>query len=384
MAETPRRAVFDTLKGIGIVEVITHHCLGYSNRKFADQYSPEWWTMLGINRILHFAIPLFLLVSAALLTQSLMKRPDWGRFALRRATRTLWPYLLWSLVYVIFRVAFLRVGGDEEVISMSYPLLGTLTGPRLFVDLPDLLRQLVWGKAYFHLYFMVVLIQLAVALPFVILLFKRWKLSFGRAAILAGIPQLAVFLLQAWVLHVPTPASMVLWYMPSLLLGVWIGMNLSEFREIYARYGKIIWGAAALGLLLYLPMDFALTAGFGGNSLAFNSAFTLYSISVALGLFGLAPTFADKAIGHGLAVFGRVSLPMFLVHPAILVLMGGPKITALLSRLPIPALWTVVIVIGVSYGVARLAMFVWLDILLFGQRLPRTSRPQSVGQTVAA
>jgi peptidoglycan/LPS O-acetylase OafA/YrhL len=229
-----------------------------------------------------------------------------------------------------------------------------------------------------------VLIQLAVVLPLVLLLFKRVQLSFGKVAVAAGATQLAVFLLQAWVIHAATPASMVLWYVPSVFLGVWIGMNLSEYRDFYARSWRYIWGAAAIGLALYLPMDFALAAGLGGNSLAFNSAFSLYSISMALGFFGLAPRIAEAPLGAGLALFGRVSLPMFLVHPAILVLMGGPKVAAVLGRLPVPALWTVLIVLALSYAIARLAMLVWLDVALFGQRLPRNSRPQTVVQTVAA
>lgn len=378
MADSPRRAVFDTLKGIGIVEVITHHCLGYSNRKFADDYSVSWWTMFGINRVLHFAIPLFLLVSAALLTQSLVKRPDWGRFAVRRATRSLWPYLLWSAFYLIFRVVFLRVGADTEIVSHTYPVLGTITGPSAWANLPEVFRELLWGKAYYHLYFLVVLIQLAVTLPLVILALRKIKLSFGKAALLGGLSQIAVYLLQSSWIHAPTPASMVLWYMPSLIMGVWIGLNMEEFRSVFARYARFIWASAGIGLGLYLPISIAAGAGASVNSLAYNSAFSLYTISIALALFGVAPKIADSKAGNWLSAFGRVSLPMFLVHPAILVLIGGPKITGLVSALPAPALWITAIVFGLSYGVARGAMFLWLDVPLFGQRLPRTSQPRAL------
>lgn len=95
-----RRTPFDVLKGIGILEVIAHHALGQAGRKYALEGSTEWWTLRLVNRTLHFAIPLFLLVSAALLTQSLIKRPDWRRFVGRRTLRTFWPYLLWSVIFL--------------------------------------------------------------------------------------------------------------------------------------------------------------------------------------------------------------------------------------------------------------------------------------------
>ena len=138
-----RRTPFDVLKGIGILEVIAHHALGQAGRKYAVEGSAEWWTLRLVNRTLHFAIPLFLLVSATLLTQSLIKRPDWRRFVGRRAIRTFWPYLLWSAIFLFFRWKVLAVGDDTWIAQYDYPLIGTLRGPQIFVDLNEIGRELV-------------------------------------------------------------------------------------------------------------------------------------------------------------------------------------------------------------------------------------------------
>lgn len=366
-----RRTVFDVLKGIGILEVIAHHSLGHAGRKFTEEGSIEWWSLRLVNRTLHFAIPLFLLVSAALLTQSLLKRPDWRRFAQRRVSRTLWPYLLWTGVYLLFRWRVLQVGSDTWIAEYTYPLIGTLRGPQMFVDLNELWRELVWGKAYFYLYFMVVLLQLAIVLPLVIAFSRRLAWGFGRTAAAAAGLQIAMFFLQREVLHVLTPASMVLWYVPSVLLGVWIGIDMDRWKARWSGVRLPLAAALAVGFPAYMACAITLERGGSMNSIVFNSAYSIYTIAASLLLFGLAPSIAAVKAGGFLALFGRVSLPMFLVHPMILHWLSGPRITAALNLLPVPAVGTIILATVASYAFARLTMGMRLDPFLFGQKLVR-------------
>ena len=368
-----RRIVFDVLKGIGILEVITHHALGQAGRKFSSAGSAEWWTLRLVNRTLHFAIPLFLLVSATLLAQSLLKRPDWGRFVQRRVARTFWPYLLWSAVYLVFRWKVLRTTGDTWIARYDYPILGTLRGPEIFVDLNEIGRELFWGKAYFHLYFMVVLLQLAVLLPLVIAVSRRLAFGFDRTVLLAVGSQLVVYLLQRYVLHVATPGSMAIWYLPSLVLGVWVGMDMERWRALWPRLRRPLLIALAASYALYLGLSVATERGVFIDSIVSNSSFSLYTAVAALLFLGLAPSLAATKTGSFLAVFGRVSLPMFLVHPLVLYAIGGPRFTAAFARLPVPVLGTIVLTTALSYAFSRLVMAIRLDPLLFGQRLPQPS-----------
>ncbi|MGV3618909.1 MAG: acyltransferase [Fimbriimonas sp.] len=361
------------MKGIGILEVIVHHSLSHGARKFSDLHSPEWWFLRGLNRFLHFAIPLFLLVSAVLLTQSLVKRPEWSRFVKRRATRTLWPYLLWSLVFWAFRLRFLQIGSDVYTVDRTYPILGTLSGPRLLVDFPDLFRELLWGKAYFHLYFMVVLLQLALVLPLAIYALRGRRLSLSAVLGIAGATQFAAFLLQAHVLRVTSPASLVLWYIPSVLCGVWIGLDWNRWTSEWSRVRRPLFVLAATGLALYLPMSVGLELGWTVSSIAFNLAFGGFTIGISLLLLGHAPAFAPLRFGRILACLGQVSLPMFLVHPMLLYFLSGPRISGLLDRLPFSVLWLAAIVVLLSFAFGRLCVRLRADRFLFGQRLASPS-----------
>ncbi|MGV3618340.1 MAG: acyltransferase family protein [Fimbriimonas sp.] len=317
--------------------------------------------------MLHFAIPLFLLASAVLLTGSLLRNPDWPRYTKRRFTRTLWPYFLWSVAYLGFRLAFLRVGSDTEWITRSYPLLGTVSGPRVLVDIPTLVADLAWGKVYYHLYFLVVLLQLAVLLPFVILSVRGPRLSFGAAVLGAVVGQIAVFLLQSLWLRVPYPASLVLWYVPSLVVGAWIGAHREAWTAIWPRTRGWIALGASVGAAIYLPSAIAMQSGRNIDGLLFNLGFSAYAFGVALLLLGYAPQIAETRIARYLAPLGRVSLAVFLIHPAILHLLSGPRITAILDRLPVSPLWSTLSVLVISYALARAAGWMRADRFLFGQ-----------------
>jgi peptidoglycan/LPS O-acetylase OafA/YrhL len=367
--ERPRREVFDVLKGIGILEVVIHHSLSHGARKFADPNSLEWWALRVTNRVLHFAIPLFLLVSAVLLTQSLRREPDWPRFVKRRVQRTLWPYLLWSVGYLLFRLFFLRVGSDTETITRAYPLLGELTGPRIFVDIPTLVSDLLWGKAYYHLYFLLVLLQMAALLPLFIAVVGRTRWSFGQAGWFAAGMQLGVFLLQSHVLRAPYPASLALWYVPSLTIGVWIGAHWEAWAEVWRRNRAWIAVLACLGAAIYLPTAIALQAGREVDSLLFNAGFSAYAFGVSLLLFGFAPSFALHRAIRWVAPLGRMSLAIFLIHPAILHLLSGPRITGVLNRLPLSVAWSTGLVLLLSYVAGRAIKSMRADHFLFGQSL---------------
>ena len=114
------------------------------------QGSPEWLLLAAANRTLHFAVPAFLFMTTLVLGASFYREFRLGRYLRNRALRLLWPYLLWSGIYLLFRYWDTGVFQPER-----------------------LLHQLLFGKAYFHLYFLVVALQLTLLLPFFVPLLRR-------------------------------------------------------------------------------------------------------------------------------------------------------------------------------------------------------------------
>lgn len=375
-AASPNRPIFDFLKGIGILEVVLHHSLSFSASKHSTVGTLAWWAAKWGNRFFHFAIPLFLLVSACLLTRSLLGRNDLRRFVSRRFSRSLWPYLIWSGFYILVRVYVQKNPSDYRMATGWFPLIGQVQGHHLLVDLPGMAKLLLWGKAYFHLYFMSVLLQMALLLPLVVAIFKRARVPFWGAFLAAALLQYGAFVVQRDYVRFFAPASTVMWYLPSLILGAWIGANWKDWPQVWRRNRLVFGLLAVVGTVRYVYLEDRVFNKLPIVSLDYNSTFLVYAMGISLLLMGAAPAASGLRGAQFVRLFGQHSLPIFIIHPFVLYAIRGPRMTSIITALPASAIWCVLIVLSLSYGFARAVARVSegkfkLDRLLFGQDLPR-------------
>mgnify|MGYP001059614189 CR=1 FL=1 len=365
----PRDIAFDVVKGISILEVMIHHSTSHSARKYTVEGSFEWWSLILINRILHFAVPVFIFISALLLARSLVKadRPNWRRFALRRASRSLWPYLLWTVAYVFFRALIIKTGSDMVTYTWNLPLIGEVSGPMVLLDPREWVRNILWGRGYFHLYFMSILLQLSIAFPLVLLAAKKIK-TFGHSVIAAALAQFAVYLLQKYWWGFANPGSLILWYLPPVVIGAWAGAHWDQFKEAVNKNWWPIVSFAALGGVAYVFISIEILLGHPVNTMLYNLAISCYTMGMALILVAKAKQLASLRIGPTLAKFGRISLVLFLIHPMLLYLSGGPRLSGLLSKLPLAPVWAFAILLTVSVLAAKFIIWLKADLVLFGQK----------------
>ncbi len=381
-AQTSRRdSTFDILKGIGISEVVVHHVLSHSARKYAALDSADWWVMTVLNRLLHFAVPTFLFASAVLLARSMASKPkpDWGRYYKRRVSRTLAPYLVWSLIYIAFRILMVRIGDDVAVTPVSLPWGATVELPALIASGKEWARNLLVGKSYYHLYFMSVLLQFAVVFPVLFILVRRANQSFAGAAAVAAVLQLGGFWLFAAVMRpvfgFNEPASTLLWYVLPVYLGTWVGLHWSEWPAVWQRWRSAICLFTALGLAVYFTLAVRIILGLRVSSLAYNSGIAVYAMGAALVLLVWSRRLAlGGKLGTALARIGDWSLPIFLVHPLLLYLLSGPTITRVLDWLPGSFFWTLAALAFVTWGFTELTIRLRLDRYLFGRRFTSPSK----------
>lgn len=292
--------VVDTFRGLAILEVVIHHATGMALR-YLDSGSPLHTAVLVTNRLLHFAVPAFLFVAAVLLTRSLLRAPDWGRYWQRRVTRGAWPYLLWSALYLLWYVSLGQ--RPQEV----------LTDPQ------KVQFYLLYGKSSYHMYFLLVALQAYFLIPLLLPL-ARARLSLWTALGVGLLLQLAVYFLNLHVFRWLYPGSVVVWYTLPLVLGVAVAARSSEFPAWFQRYR---WWLTALLLGsagAYLPLAVMSMQGQRVNGLHYNVSAWLFTSLCAVIIYGLCLHWTRWAVPFRnlVAWFGLVSLQVYLLHPALL------------------------------------------------------------------
>lgn len=352
-AATPggRDPALEIFRGISILEVVSHHISGFARLNApADSLSNLFYSVA--NRSLHFAVPAFLFAMAVVLTRSVVTgKRSWSTFYRRRAAQTLMPYLVWTALYGIYRVIMGRMEGA-----------GLLEPERWFT-------WLLWGKAWDHLYFLALALQLYLLLPLLLVIFGRLLRPLWLVLTVAVLTQLAFIRLNALVLHLPYPASTLVWHLTAVGAGVWLGARYDEWPEIWRRIRWIAPAAAAVGLALYLPMGLGELRRVLPPTIPYLMSYWLYTVSISFCLLALSGWIARRLplLARPLQVAGVQSIVIYLVHPMLLFVWyqqpqsGSP----LVFNLWIIAVFTGVILF--SLGVGWLARRLGASNLLFGR-----------------
>jgi surface polysaccharide O-acyltransferase-like enzyme len=103
----------------------------------------RWWVAEALLAVSRLAVPLFIMVSGALLLDPARTEPV-SEFARRRLQRVAVPLLVWALTYLTFR---------KDVLAEP------LTGERAVDDLAS-------GSPYYHLYYLYIALGLYALTPF--------------------------------------------------------------------------------------------------------------------------------------------------------------------------------------------------------------------------
>jgi len=136
----------DLLRAVAIVGVVVIHAQG----AFAESEhgSENWWIFNVLNSVAHFSVPVFIMISGALLLKS---NEPLGLFLKRRLFRVLVPFLFWSVILFLGNIVLGRPMSRGAVVS-SY------------------LNDLAGDKINFTHWFVHVLIGIYLAAP----ILKRW------------------------------------------------------------------------------------------------------------------------------------------------------------------------------------------------------------------
>ncbi|MEC5300212.1 MULTISPECIES: acyltransferase [Staphylococcus] len=194
-----------------------------------------------INQIARLGTPIFAVVSAFLLTISVIHRGfSLNYFIKSRFSKILIPYIIWTVFYLLYRAYFLHNLEDDG----------------------KLINYFIFGKANFHLYFILTVIQFYFLFPFVHKFKKGWPiLTLFVVATIANI---------VWIMMGPVAIDggglerfvndklFIMNWISFFILGIVYAKFYNEIKELIFRYKvllSIIIGILFIDLLISIDLD---------------------------------------------------------------------------------------------------------------------------------
>ncbi|GAA5500958.1 hypothetical protein Dxin01_00686 [Deinococcus xinjiangensis] len=178
---------------------------------------------------------------------------------------------------------------------------------------------LLYGKASYHLYFLLVALQAYLLIPLLLPL-ARLRLSIWTMFGLGLLMQMAVYELNLRWFNWTYPGSQVLWYTLPLMLGVGVVARFDDFAAWFKRYFWLLMALLLGSAGAYLPLAVSAMQGQRVNNLHYNLSAWLFTSLCAVCICGACLLWQQKALWlRGVvAWFGLVSLKVYLLHPALL------------------------------------------------------------------
>jgi peptidoglycan/LPS O-acetylase OafA/YrhL len=337
----PRLAYIDTYRGVAICAVVGIHACA-SVLGSLRKGSLLWTVIASVNTLLLFAVPAFLFISAFILIRNSLEKFDQPRYIRNRLQQALVPYLLWSLLY-----AFLasRTQADFQWKEAAWRIL--------------------IGKSYLHLYFMGLILQFYLVFP-LLLPFLRRKPPFGQICLLCITITLGFYALNRWGYRFPYVGSILFWYTPAVILGLWLGTLQERLSEIVRRGSGAGAVAMLLGYLFYRALNLDNMLGRDVNTFLFQCAEWLYTTSAAFCLLCFLIKKEEISSTRVLSFLGVRSMQIYLLHPMLLSLLNKAHWWDRM-RLVIALPLCMVILIGVPLLIAQATAKLRISPWIFGR-----------------
>jgi peptidoglycan/LPS O-acetylase OafA/YrhL len=289
-----RIVAYDALRLFAILTVVAIHTL----MPYRDVLPPSA-PIRVFDDVLHYAVPLFVFISGALVWARPWprERGSYPRFLRRRFAAIGLPYLAWAALYAALYVA--RANDTARALS----------------QVPGLVAS---GHVWYHLYFVPMLLTFYLLTPL-------------AAGALRRSPEFVV--LGAYALRIVLGPSIthalsdvhpllgqygihVLSHLPHMALGAWFALRLDRIWPAMRRLWPLRF-AGGLALLTYLA-----AAGvppilpLGLHRLLFPGAMALTVLGLALGALQLEPRYASEA--QTVTHLGSLSFGVYFTHPLFL------------------------------------------------------------------
>jgi peptidoglycan/LPS O-acetylase OafA/YrhL len=359
--QPPKRGA--RLYEIDVVRILTFACV-IGVHTTSHTAASDSVGLYGLLALLHFTREVFFALTAFVLANSYYSK---GGAFLRTVPRRLLlvgvPYVTWSLIYFV----------SDNLRSPHYTL-GEAT--------VSFLQHLVEGTAWYHLYFLLVTMQVYVLFPIFLWVVEKAKRHHVWLLVVAGAYQLWMTWIIRYSPHTlgwvsEHPKSLFTSYLFFVFLGVVCAYHATEFLAWVRRHRRliaVITAATGVSMLIFFGVSIATGMAFYRAGTPLQPVEMVWAVAVGMGFLAFGTWWADRRrpdsrMARAVTVVSDRSFGIFLAHPIILWLMLWVGDDWVRMHVPTPWLTLVcyVTVILIAYGISTLARRTWASLPLAGR-----------------
>ena len=307
-ALTTRHQTFewiDNLKVVSLFAVVILHTASPLLMDFKNADTGYWLVGDFYNALVRFGVPVFVMITGALLLHREYEVTD---FLKRRLSRILWPFLLWSFIYIAY------AWYDEEIVFSD----------SIWTNVHAVLHQLKYG-AYYHLWYVYMLIGLYLFMPIISKFVRN-----------ASEKEIRYFLL-VWFVVMIFSQPYLSRFQPLIDVHYFIGYSGYLVLGHYLAFIELPEKGIKTPLVIYFFLclisitigTYFLSVSTKGLSTAMYEPLGPFIVLYASGAFLLARVFVFKlpeVVVKLRAIAGGLSLGIYLCHALFLTLLDGQGI----------------------------------------------------------
>ena len=286
----------DFLRFIAAIAVITIHVLGPFRFLYGDIPDSDWLAAAGMNSLTRWAVPVFMLISGALLL-STERAFQCEHYLTKRLSKVAIPFIGWTIIYGLIA---------------GFMIDDVFTGQWVSSTAVDVLKNAAIDPVWYHLWFFYDFIPLYFVIPFLIPLLKKASPDHIKLALFSW----AILFIMHWLKVGSFLQQNLVLYSGYLVLG-WYLFNRDNRPQLK------LWLVAGVSMLLFNFFGTWLLATETGEYSSFFMGYKTLNTAVIGGmLFVLAQAYAEKIRGKFrtlVTLISTYSLGIYLIHPLLLI-----------------------------------------------------------------